>query len=95
MAQDIDEALRASRLAARLAQYPELRARFEEIVAVADNERGDASTADEAEELAMEQVRRLGQEIMQSWAEGKHQRLVEHYDARRDMRRKGKKNFTG
>ena len=52
MAQDTDEALRSSRLAARLAQYPELRARFEEILAVAENERGDANTADEAEERA-------------------------------------------
>lgn len=95
MTQDIDEALRASRLAARLAQYPELRARFEEILAVAENERGNANTADEAEERAVEQVRRLGQELMQSWAERKQERLVREYDARRDTRRRGKKNSTG
>jgi len=95
MAQDTDEAPRSSRLAARLAQYPELRARFEEILAVAENERGDANTADEAEERAVEQVRRLGQELMQTWAERKQERLVREYDARRELRRKGKKNFTG
>lgn len=95
MAQDNEEALRASRLAARLAQYPELRARFEEILALAENERGDADTADEAEERALEQVRRLGQELMQTWAERRQQRLVREYDARRDTRRRGKKNSTG
>ena len=95
MAQDNEEVLRASRLAARLAQYPELRARFEEILAVAENERGDANTADEAEERAVEQVRCLGQELMQSWATRKQERLVREYDARRDHRRRGKKNSTG
>lgn len=95
MAQDNDEALRASRLAARLAEFPELRARFEEILAVAENARGDANTADEAEERAVEQVRRLGQELMQTWAERRQQRLVREYDARQDTRRRGKKNSTG
>lgn len=95
MAQDNDEALRAMRLAVRLAQYPELRARFEEIPAVVENEQGDTFTADEAEERAFEQVRRLGQEVMQSWAERKHERLVQEYDMRGDTHRKGKKNSTG
>lgn len=91
MAQDNDEALRAMRLAARLTPYPELRARFEEILSVVENEQGDTFTADEAEERAFEQVRRLGQEVIQSWAERKHERLVQDYDTRRDTQRKGKK----
>lgn len=95
MAQDNDEARRALELAARLAQYPELRARFEEILSVIENEQGDTFTADEAEERAFEQVRRLGQEVLQSWAERKHDRLVQDYDQRRDTRRKGKKKSTG
>lgn len=95
MGQDTEEALRASRLAARLAQYPELRARFEAILAVAENEHGDANTADEAEERAVEQVRRLGQELMQTWAERKQGRVAREYDARGDHRRGGKKNSTG
>ena len=95
MAQDTENALRASRLTARLAQYPELLARFEAILAVAENEDGQANTADEAEELAFEQVRKLGQELLHSWAEHKHERVVREYDARQDHRRKGKKNFAG
>ena len=95
MAQNNDEARRALELAARLAQYPELRARVEEILSVIENEQGTTFTADEAEERAFEQVRRLGQEVLQSWAERKHARLVQEYDGRRDTRRKGKKNSTG
>ncbi len=95
MSQDKDEVLRASRLAARLAQYPELRARFEEILALAENERGEANTADEAEERAVEQVRRLGQELIPAGAERRQARLLREYDARRDTRRRGKKTSTG
>ena len=95
MAQDTNEAMRAMRLAARLAHHPELRARFEEILSVVENEQGDTFTADEAEERAFEQVRRLGQEVLQSWAERKHERLVQEYDTRRDTRRRGKKKSTG
>lgn len=95
MAQDTNEALRASRLAARLAQHPELHDRIEELLALVENERGEANTADEAEELAFEQVRKLGQELMQSWAERKHERVVREYDSRPDHRRKGKKKPAG
>ncbi len=95
MAQGSDEAVRATQLAARLAQYPKLRARVEEILALVENQHGAANTADEAEELAVEQVRRLGQEVLQGWAERKHARLVQEYDARRDTRRKGKKKSIG
>jgi hypothetical protein len=95
MATEKDPAQRASRLVARLTQYPDLLARFEKILAVAENENGQANTADEAEELAFEQVRRLGQELLQSWAERKDQHLTREYDARPAYRRKGKKNSAG
>lgn len=79
----------------KLKEYPELQERFEKILAVAENEDGSANTADEAEERAMEEVRKLGQELMQSWAVRKHERLVTEYDSRKGTRRKGKKNSTG
>lgn len=95
MAKERDEAQRTRLLAERLAQYPELQARLEEILALVENSQGDANTADEAEERAIEQVRRLGQEIMQGWAERKHERVVGEYDSRPDHRRKGKKKSFG
>lgn len=53
------------------------------------------NTADEAEERAMEEVRKFGQELMQSWAIRKHERIVSEYDSRNGHRREGKKNSTG
>lgn len=86
---------RANLLVEKLKEYPELRERFERILALAENEDGSATTADEAEERAVEEVRKLGQELMQSWAMRKHQRVVSEYDSRKGTRRKGKKNSTG
>ncbi|MCA1850408.1 MAG: hypothetical protein LC672_05030, partial [Acidobacteria bacterium] len=80
MTKETDKAQRTVLFAQRLAQYPDLQARFEEILAVVENEQGDTFTADEAEERAFEQVRRLGQEVLQHWAERKHERLVQEYD---------------
>ena len=77
----------------KLSEYPELRGRFEEILALMRNERGDANTADEAEERAIEEVRKLGLEVMQGWAKRKHRRLAEEYDRREGYRRKEKKTL--
>ena len=77
----------------KLSEYPELRGRFEEILALMRNERGDANTADEAEERAIEEVRKLGLEVMQGWARRKNRRLAEEYDRREGYRRKEKKTL--
>jgi hypothetical protein len=77
----------------KLSEYPELRGRFEEILALMGNERGDANTADEAEERAIEEVRKLGLEVMQGWAKRKNRRLAEEYDRREGYRRKEKKTL--
>lgn len=74
----------------KLSEYPKLRRRVEEILAVMENERGDANTADAAEERAIEEVRQLGQEVLQGWAERKQRRLEKEYQGRTDVRRKGK-----
>jgi hypothetical protein len=75
----------------KLSEYPELRGRFEEILALMGNERGDANTADEAEERAVEEVRQLGHEVMQGWAGRQPRRLEKEYAERADFRRKEKK----
>jgi len=95
MVKEKDAAPKALLLGERLAQYPELQARVAEMLALVENERGNVNTADEAEEHAFEQVRRLGQELMQHWAERKHERVVSEYDSRPDHRRKGKKKPAG
>lgn len=76
----------------KLLEFPELRGRFEEILALMGNEKGDANTADEAEQRAVEEVRKLGLEVMQGWAERKQSRLAQEYDVRSGVRRKEKKS---
>lgn len=82
-------------LVERLAKYPELRERMEQILEIVENSQGDANTADEAEERAVEEVRKLGQEILGAWAVGREQKLEQEYDRRNDYRRKGKKKSFG
>lgn len=55
--------------AARLAQHPLLKARFEAILEVAENAQGDLIRADEAEQRAIEQMRQLGKEVLPDCAE--------------------------
>ena len=56
------------RLLERLRAHPELRARFESILELAESEGRAMRTADEVEALLIEQVRRFGAETMEACA---------------------------
>jgi hypothetical protein len=58
----------------RLREYPELRARFEEMLAIVENADGTVVKADEAEERVIQEMRQLGGSAVQSWAERKQRR---------------------
>jgi phage shock protein A len=75
----------------RLQRYPQLRAKFEALLDVVENASGDVVKAHEAEERVFEELRHLGQDVVQAWAERKHQKLVNECDARSDLSRKQKK----
>lgn len=85
----------ARELAERLEEYPELKERFEGLLAVVENAEGDAVKADEAEERVTEELREIGQTALQSWAERKNKRVVAECDRRSDMAHKEKKRSTG
>jgi hypothetical protein len=53
----------------RLADNPRLRHRFQAIVDMVDQAVDQGCTADEAEARAIEQIRKLGHEILTEWAE--------------------------
>ena len=57
-----------TKLVEQLRQHPEMMARVQEIMAIARNEDGPLKTADEVEELLIEQMRQLGNETMGQWA---------------------------
>lgn len=63
------------RLVELLRQHPEMRARFESILNLANNTDGPLKTADEVEALLIEEVRRLGHTTMNQWAVGAEERV--------------------
>jgi hypothetical protein len=78
----------------KLEEHPHLRKRFEEILNIAESD--DIITADEAEERAIEEVRKLGQEVLQEWALKQHNKQIhkvikDHPEAKKQ----GKKNSIG
>ena len=75
----------------RLQRYPQLQAKFESLLDVVENASGDVVKAHEAEERVFEELRQMGQDVLQAWAERKHQKLVSESDARSDLSRKQKK----
>lgn len=80
------------RLLERLKAHPELRARFESILELAESEEGAVRTADEVEALLIEQVRRLGAETMEDWARGAQVRIEGEFKQQNPSSYRGKKN---
>lgn len=68
---------REKRLLEKLRSRPELMERFEAILELTESEGGKLRTADEVEDLLVEEVRRLGNRAMHDWAGGAEQRAAE------------------
>lgn len=80
----------------RLKDNPILRARIESIISIADNEEGSIEKADDAEQRAIEELRKLGNELLHAWAERQQQRKSEEQrHGETAVRGHGKKNSTG
>ena len=79
----------------RLQHYPDLQAEFAAILDIVENAEGDASKADEAEERVAQELQRLAQQALQSWAARKQQIVEAECEARSDLTRKEKKDSTG
>jgi hypothetical protein len=75
----------------RLQRHPELQAKFDALLDVVENASGDATKADEAEQRVFEELRQMGQQAIQAWAERKQQRIETDCAARSDLARKQKK----
>lgn len=80
----------------RLRDNPILRARIESIIAIAENEDGAIEKADDAEQRAIDELRKLGNELLHAWAERQQQRKSqEQHHGETSVRGHGKKNSTG
>jgi hypothetical protein len=82
----------------RLKGHPRLRQRVAAILDIAENVAGDAKTADEAERRAIEEVRRLGNELLTAWAETRQEEAAREAETREPPARvkgHGKKTSGG
>ena len=74
-----------------LEKHPDLRDRFASIVSVVENSEGNLEEADTAEEPIIEEMRHLGREAMQGWAERQVEVTEQEIRQQPQMHRQGKK----
>jgi uncharacterized NAD(P)/FAD-binding protein YdhS len=80
----------------RLEAHPALKARIEALLDVVENSTQDVKKADEAEQKVIEELRQMGQQALQSWAEAQQQKQtaqLRHQQPK--VRQHSKKNSTG
>jgi hypothetical protein len=79
----------------RLRRQPAIRGRLVALLDVAEDSAGDLRLADDAEARVTQEIRRMGQELMQAWADdqvrAREQELRRGGGAHRD----GKRNSAG
>lgn len=82
-------------LLAFLRAHPELRDRFVSIAMAVENSQGGLEEADAAEERLVEEMRLLGREALQGWAERRVEVTEQEIRQQAHMHRQGKKNSAG
>jgi hypothetical protein len=75
----------------QLREHPDLRERFLRILQINSNAEGPIKRADEVEALLIEEMRRLGNTTMGSWAARAHERLGKQFKAEHPSARARKK----
>ena len=79
------------RLIEQLRKRPELLERFRSILEISDSGEGPIKKADEIESLLIEEMRRLGNVTMTSWASGAEKALAEQLEQKDPSARVRKK----
>jgi hypothetical protein len=79
----------------RLREHPHLYERIIRLIEVVENTDGDVVKADEAEQRVLDELRKMGQTALQSWADRKNERVERAADADPALQRKEKKASTG
>ncbi len=86
---------KAREVAERLKKHPNLLARMEALLGVVENAGDDIKKAAEAELRVIEEIRQMGHDALQSWAQGRAEKVSEAASERVGVRSAGKKNCTG
>ncbi|MCP3678838.1 MAG: hypothetical protein GY782_00485 [Gammaproteobacteria bacterium] len=80
----------------RLKAHPHLREKFERILNIVENAHGDLEKADDAEQRAIEELRKLGNEVLHDWAIHQEKKKAEGMNTNKSkVKKHGKKNFIG
>ena len=77
----------------QLREQPDLRARFQSILALTGNEGATLQTADEVEGLLIEEMRRLGHTGMSQWAGRAAERVGREFKQQAPQARSRKKKY--
>ena len=74
---------------------PQIKSRIASMLAAVEDAAGDLKEADAAEMRMIEEIRRMGQEALQAWADRQVQRTEQELRQTGQVQREGKKNSTG
>jgi hypothetical protein len=84
------------KISERIKAHPGLRERFEAILDIAENKSGQLITADQAEGKAIEEIEKLGQELLREWALKRQEKAVEKAkETHPNAKNHEKKSFIG
>lgn len=89
------DAAKSEQVAQRLERHPEVMARVLRLLDVMENTQGDVRRADDAERRAIDELRAMGQEVLQGWGMHLAQKEAQALQASGGVVRQGKKNSTG
>ncbi len=80
----------------RLNEHPELRERMEGLLDMVENETGNFTKANDAEQYAIEELRKMGNDILHSWAKkASTKSSVNFGEQNKTYRGDGKKKSNG
>ena len=80
-------------LVKRLERHPQMKARIGRVLDVLENTSGDLQRADDAEQRAIDELRAMGQELLQGWAEGQVKRIEREVESGGQVVRQVKKTL--
>ena len=75
--------------------HPQIKNRIASMLAVVQDAGGDLKLADAAEMRLIQEIRRMGQEAMQAWADGQVHKTEQDARQSGQVQREGKKNSAG
>ena len=68
----------------RLNKHPGLKKRINELLKIVENAQGDVQKANEAEQMVIEELRKMGNEALHSWARNREKQEVEKVHKKKD-----------